>query len=105
MDGMVGLEGGGADAWLDEATGTLVLARMREARAWLADPAQWKDPDRAEAGSPLHAFKPADMNRPGDRDAGIGWMDDPDHARVRAPIQAALARCVGRARPLVEAVV
>ena len=45
------------------------------------------------------------MNRPGDRDAGIGWMDEPDHSRVRPPIAQALYRRVARLRPVVEAIV
>ncbi|HLI67911.1 MAG TPA: cytochrome P450 [Caulobacteraceae bacterium] len=89
----------------DPATGVFVLTRMADSRAWLSDPAQWKDADQAEEGSLIRQFKPADMNRPGDRNSGIGWMDDPDHARVRQPIQAALVRRTAGLRPAVEAIV
>ena len=89
----------------DPASASFILTRMADARAWLADASQWKDADQAEEGALVRAFKPADMNRPGDRNSGMGWMDDPDHARVRRPIQAALARRVAGLRPTVEAIV
>jgi cytochrome P450 len=89
----------------DEPSKSFVLSRLADARAWLSDGAQWKDADRAAPGSMVRLFKPADTNRPGDRDCGIGWMDDPEHARVRPPIQAALYRRVAKLRPTVEAIV
>ena len=91
--------------YYDAATKTFVLSRLADARAWLADPEQWKDADRAEEGALVHTFKPADMNRPGERDAGIGWMDEPDHSRVRRPIQAALVKRVAAMKGEVDAVV
>ncbi len=94
-----------APVWFDAPSASFVLSRMADARAWLADPAQWKDADRAEPEALIHAFKPADMNRPGDRDSGMGWMDEPDHSRVRRPIQAALVRRVARMKGDVEAIV
>jgi cytochrome P450 len=93
-----------APLYRDPATGTFVLSRMADARAWLSDPSQWKDADRAEEGSLVRAFKPANMNRPGDRNSGIGWMDEPDHSRVRQPIQAALVRRTAAFKPAVEAI-
>lgn len=90
---------------LDPATGLFVLTRMADARGWLSDPTQWKDADEAEEGSLIRRFKPPDMNRPGDRNSGIGWMDDPDHARVRRPLQAALVRRTATLKPAVEAIV
>jgi hypothetical protein len=97
--------GGTGHVWWHEASRTFILTRMADARAWLNDPSQWRDADRAEPGAMVHSFKPADMNRPGDRDSGIGWMDEPDHSRVRHPIQAALARRVAGLGPAVEVVV
>jgi cytochrome P450 len=91
--------------WFHEPSRTFILTRLADARAWLADPEPWKDADRAEEGALVRTFKPADMNRPGERDAGIGWMDDPDHARVRRPIQAALMRRVATMKDDVRAVV
>ena len=91
--------------WFDEGSRTFILTRLADARAWLADPSQWKDADRAEEGALVRSFKPADMNRPGERDAGIGWMDEPDHSRVRRPIQAALMRRVAAMKDDVRAMV
>ena len=91
--------------WFDEGSRTYLLTRLADARAWLADPSQWKDADRAEEGALVRSFKPADMNRPGERNAGIGWMDEPDHSRVRKPIQAALMRRVAAMKEAVRAIV
>jgi cytochrome P450 len=89
----------------DAGLGLFVIGRIAEARAWLSDATQWKDADRAEEGSLIRLFKPPNMNRPGDRDGGMGWMDDPDHARVRQPIQAALVRRTAALKPAVQAIV
>lgn len=89
----------------DGPSAFFVLSRMADARGWLSDPAQWKDADRAEPDSVIRKFKPADMNRPGDRNSGMGWMDEPEHSRVRGPIQAALVRRIAGLRPTVEAIV
>jgi len=86
----------------DEASRTFLLTRLADARALLSDRTYWKDADKAEAGALVRTFKPADMNRPGDRDSGIGWMDDPEHARVRPVIAQALNRRVAAARPVIE---
>lgn len=94
-----------APLWFHEPTRTFILSRLADARAWLADAEQWKDADRAEEGALVRTFKPADMNRPGERDAGIGWMDEPDHSRVRRPIQAALMRRVAAMKDDVTAIV
>ncbi|MGH7015597.1 MAG: cytochrome P450 [Caulobacteraceae bacterium] len=91
--------------FLDPASGVFILSRMADARSWLSDPSQWKDADQAEEGSLIRLFKPSDMNRPGDRSSGMGWMDDPDHARVRRPIQAALSRRLASMAPVVGAAV
>jgi hypothetical protein len=91
--------------FLDEPSRTFILTRMADARPWLNDATQWRDADKAEPGAMVHAFKPADMNRPGDRNSGMGWMDEPDHSRVRGPIQQALARRVGALAPAVRKIV
>ncbi len=91
--------------WFDEGSRTFILTRLADARAWLADPTQWKDADRAEEGALVRSFKPADMNRPGERDAAILWMDEPDHSRVRRPIQTALMRRVSAMKGDVQAIV
>lgn len=89
----------------DPASASFLLTRLDDARALLADPTWWKDADRAEPDALVRKFKPADMNRPGDRDSGIGWMDAPDHARVRGPIALALNRRVAKIRPVLQAIV
>ncbi len=94
-----------APVYYDKASASFLLTGMAEARQWLSDRSQWKDADRAEPGALVHSFKPANMNRPGDRDSGIGWMDDPDHAQVRGPIQKALVRRVAAMGPVVETIV
>jgi hypothetical protein len=94
-----------APAYRDEASASFILTRLDDARALLADRTLWRDADKAEPGALVHRFKPADMNRPGDRDSGIGWMDDPDHARVRGPIALAFNRRVAAMRGEVRAIV
>ena len=94
-----------APVFRDEKSATFVLTRYADARALLSDSTLWKDADRAESRALVRTFKPADMNRPGDRDSGIGWMDDPEHARVRPPIALALGRRVAGLRPFIEGVV
>jgi cytochrome P450 len=89
----------------DEPTRTFIITRMSDARTWLNDPTQWRDADRAEAGALVHTFKPADINRPGDRNSAMGWMDEPDHSRVRGPIQQALARRVAALEPTARMIV
>jgi hypothetical protein len=89
----------------DEPSASFVLTRHGDGRALLADNSLWKDADRAEPAALVHQFKPADMNRPGDRDAGVGWMDNPEHARVRPPLAQALYRRVAQLRPTLEAIV
>lgn len=89
----------------DAASASFVLTRLDDARALLADPTWWKDADRAEPDALVRTFKPADMNRPGDRNSGIGWMDEPEHSRVRGPIALALNRRVARMRPTIQAIV
>lgn len=89
----------------DAASASFVLSRMDDCRALLTDPTMLRDADRAEPGALVHAFKPKDTNRPGDRNSGIGWLDGPDHARVRGPIALALNRRVAAMRGAVAAVV
>lgn len=92
--------------WFDEPTRTFVLTRMADARAWLADPEQLRDPDLAEEGALVRTFKPApDKQRPDDRNSGMGFKDGADHVRVRTPIQAALVRRASAARTDIEAIV
>jgi cytochrome P450 len=95
-----------APCYRHEESGAFLLTGYADGRALLSDRTLWKDADRAEDCAVVRQYKPADMNagRPGDRDAGIGWMDDPDHARVRPPIAMALNRRIAKLRPYVEGV-
>jgi cytochrome P450 len=88
-----------------EDSKSFVLTRYVDIRALLIDPSLWRNADLAEPGALVHRFKPADMNRPGDRDAGIGWLDEPDHSRVRGPIALALNKRVAQLRPTIEIIV
>jgi hypothetical protein len=89
----------------DEASRTFILTRFADGRALLNDPSLWRDADQAEEGSLVRGFKPGDMNRPQDRSSGIGWMDNPEHARVRPPIAIALNRRIQALRPFLRDVV
>jgi hypothetical protein len=86
----------------NEPTRTFVLTRFADGRALLTDPDLWRDPDEAEDGALVKSFKPKDMNRPGDRDSGIGFMDNPAHARIRPPIAIALNRRAQAMRPFLQ---
>lgn len=89
----------------DRPSKTFVLTRYRDARALLADKRLLRDADKAEDGALVRTFKVDNPDRPDDRNLGIGWLDPPDHARVRGPIAAALNRRVARLRPAVETIV
>jgi hypothetical protein len=95
---------GPAMAW-HEPTRTFVLSRYAEGRQFLADNSLLRDADRAEPGAAVHAFKTDDPRRPGDRNCAMGWLDSPDHARVRGPIAKAFYRRVAAARPAIERIV
>ncbi|HEX4197931.1 MAG TPA: cytochrome P450 [Caulobacteraceae bacterium] len=89
----------------DEPAKMFVLSRYAEGRAFLSDNSLLRDADRAEPGAMVHAFKTSDPRRPGDRDCAMGWLDGPDHARVRGPIAKAFYRRVAAARPAVQRIV
>jgi cytochrome P450 len=93
-----------APCFRHEDTKTFVLTRMADVRALLTDNTQLRNPDLAEEGALVRTFKPADMNRPGDRDSGMGFLDEPDHSRVRLPIARAFNRRVAGMRGAIEAI-
>ena len=95
---------GPAMVWHEPAK-TFVLSRYAEGRQFLADNSLLRDADRAEPGAMVHAFKTDDPRRPGDRNRAMGWLDGPDHARVRGPIAQAFYRRVAAARPAVRHIV
>lgn len=89
--------------WHEESK-SFVLTRMADVRALLTDNTQLRNPDLAEAGALVKTFKPDDMNRPGDRDSAMGFLDEPDHSRVRLPIARAFNKRVAGMRGVIEGI-
>jgi hypothetical protein len=88
----------------DESSGCFFLTRHDDVRACLQE-RHSKDPDTAEPGTFLErAGKPSNPERPNEP-ASIGYLDPPDHQRVRHIITQALYRRIAVARPLIEGVV
>jgi hypothetical protein len=94
-----------APVYRDEATTCFLLTRYRDVREVLGNREMWKDADRAEDGALVRSFKTENRKRPEDRNSGMIWMDDPDHARVRGPIALALNRRTSAARPIIARIV
>jgi cytochrome P450 len=93
----------------DEAAGTFILTRYADVRGTLSDTTMWRDPSRAEEAAilPRRLLEPPP---PGlevheGSDSSILLSDDPDHARIRNPLQMALYKRVAKCRPLVAKVV
>lgn len=92
----------------DPVTGHVLLARHADARRLLNDPTLWRHPARAAPDSLFHRFtalSPVDPDVPPGERTSILMLDQPDHARIRMPLQKAFHARVFRARPLVEEVV
>lgn len=92
----------------DPLTGHVLLARHADARRLLADPALWRHPSRARPDTLFHRFtalRPVDPAVPPGERTSILMLDQPDHLRIRTPLQQAFHARVFRARPLVEEVV
>jgi cytochrome P450 len=89
----------------DASSGMFVLTRYHDVRALLSDDSMWRDPDKAEPNTLVRTFKPENRDRPEDRESNIGWMDAPDHARVRVPLARALYKRVAATRPAIERIV
>jgi cytochrome P450 len=93
----------------DEAAGTFILTRYADVRGTLSDTTMWRDPSRAEEAAILPR-RLLDPPPPGlelheGSDSSILLSDDPDHARIRNPLQMALYKRVAKCRPLVAKVV
>jgi cytochrome P450 len=93
----------------DEAAGTFVLTRYADVRGTLSDTTMWRDPARAEEAAILPR-RLLDPPPPGlevhdGSSSSILLSDDPDHARIRNPLQMALYKRVAKCRPLVAKVV
>jgi hypothetical protein len=91
-------------AYRDEDSKTFFLTRHADVFGVLND-GHVRDPGKAEPGTFLVWTMPETPWRPEDRDRRMGWMDDPEHARVRGPIARAFHRRVIAARPAIEAFV
>ncbi|HEY3636560.1 MAG TPA: cytochrome P450 [Rhizomicrobium sp.] len=94
----------------DDQAGTFILTRYADVRGVLSDTSLWRDPEMAEPEAVLQkrmTDEPitealGDSGTPG---RSILMLDDPDHARIRAPLAKALYKRVAQCRPLVEQVV
>lgn len=62
----------------------------------------FRDPDRAEPGTFVSTMKVETPEWPEDEHWRIGFLDDPDHVRVRAPIARALHLRAVAAKPFIE---
>jgi len=93
----------------DEAAGTFVLTRYADVRGTLSDTTMWRDPSRAEEAAVLPRRllepPPPGLEIHEGSDSTILLSDDPDHARIRNPLQMALYKRVAKCRPLVAHVV
>ena len=92
----------------DDLAGVFLISRHEDVRGILTDLTLWRDPRKAEPEAVLtRRILDQGMDQPQERE-GVGsilLLDDPDHARIRAPLAQALYKRVARCRPQVEAVV
>ncbi len=93
----------------DEGAGTFLVAGFKTTRDVLSDRTLWKRPDKAShdavAYRRLIEFSVEDPATGECRPSTILLMDDPDHARVRAPLTQALYARAAKCKPLVEEIV
>ncbi len=92
----------------DDLAGVFLVSRHEDVRGILTDLSLWRDPHKAEADAVLtRRILDQGMEEAPQRE-GVGsilLLDDPDHARIRAPLAQALYKRVARCRPQVEEVV
>ena len=94
----------------DEMAGTFIVSRYRDVRGVVSDRSMWRHPSRAEEAAAFQRALlepvPGEEDIPEDeRNSSILFLDDPDHARIRAPLAKALYKRVAKCKPLVERVV
>lgn len=99
-----------APVYRDPIAGVFVLTRYDDIRCVLSDNTMWRGPERAEpaavATRAMLVPAPPGLTIPKEeRGAGILFMDDPDHARVRTPLAKAFYKRVTQSRPMVQQVV
>jgi cytochrome P450 len=92
----------------DDLAGVFLVSRHEDVRGILTDLTLWRDPNKAEADAVLtRRILDQDMEEAPQREGAVSilLLDDPDHARIRAPLAQALYKRVARCRPQVEEVV
>lgn len=91
----------------DAQAGTFIVTRYADAHRVLANRRTWRDGGRAEEAAVLArrqaAQAPAGVPRP--ETVSILTLDDPDHARIRRPLQRAFYARVKTCRERVEQVI
>jgi cytochrome P450 len=89
----------------DAGAGCFFLTRFADVRACLGDH-HLKNSDLAEPGTFLDkAGRPVNPYRPGERDMTMGYLDNPDHERIRRQIQIAFAKRFAVCRPIIDRII
>lgn len=94
--------------YLDPVSRHLLVSTHEEAKRLLHDPAVLRHPANADPESIYARFidrRPIDPNLPPGERTSILLLDQPDHRRIRVPLQRAFHARVFKARALVEEVV
>jgi cytochrome P450 len=90
----------------DAAAGAYLIPRMADARAVFADRSVSKNPDLAEPDAVAvrrrRATSPQGLAYPDDQRASLLELDDPDHARIRAPLVQALYARIAAFQPAAD---
>lgn len=90
----------------DDRARTFLISGFAEARGVLSDRTLWRGQEKGEQSAGTERLLRDTYDRDEETNApktfSIIQMDDPDHSRVRAPLQQAFYARVARARPMVE---
>ncbi len=91
----------------DEASGSFILTRYADVRKLVADRAMWRNPGRAgEAASMTRRQVESHVDGFSSTETtSILFLDDPDHQRIRRPLNRALYARIARFRPSIERIV
>ena len=93
----------------DDMAGTFLVSGFKDVRGVVGDRTLLKHPRQAEESALMYRrlieFEQDDPDSGEKKIAVILLMDDPDHARVRAPLQKALYARAAKCRPQIEAIV
>jgi len=91
----------------DETSGNFILTRYADVRRLVMDRAMWRNPGRAgetahqtrrQVESQVDGFSSTETT-------SILFLDDPDHQRIRRPLNRALYTRIARFRPSIERIV